>query len=70
MSKREGVFTENITIFFKNTGETGRGFKFERFYKTIFGRLYTCNIYIITIRVSELTPPYICYRFYPIKRFV
>ena len=31
MSKREGVFTENITIFFKNTGETGRGFKFERF---------------------------------------
>ena len=31
MSKREGVFTENITIFFTNTEKTDRGFEFERF---------------------------------------
>ena len=47
MSKGHGVSTENFTIFFSNEGKTENGleFEFERFYKIIFGRLYTCNIY-------------------------
>ena len=36
--------------------------------KIIFGRLYTCNIYIVTARTSEFTRLYICYKCYPIKK--
>ena len=29
---------------------------------------YICNIYIVTARASEFTQPYICYKFYSIKK--
>ena len=55
MSKCHGVSTENSSIFFffnatkiDNVPE----FKFEIFYKTIFARLYTWNIYRVTAGAS------------------
>ena len=74
MSKCQGVFTENFTVFFSNAGkaENVPGFKFDfqlifkfdiqRFWKIIFGRLYTCNIYIIANRAPEFTQRYMCYK--------
>ena len=68
MSKRHVAFTENFTIFSSNAGKTDNmlEFVFERFW-IIFGRLYTCNIYVIATRVSEFTQLYICYKFYSKK---
>ena len=39
----------------------------KNFFK-IFGRLYTCNIYMVTIRPSELAQPYIYNKFDPIQK--
>ena len=39
MSKRQGIFTENFTIFFSNAGETVNvpTLEIKRFWKIIFG---------------------------------
>ena len=69
VSKRQRVFIESFTIFFSKAGETENvsELEYKRFQEIVFGRLYTCNIYIATLKVSEFTQLYTCYKFYPLK---
>ena len=64
------LLQETLTFFFPNAGKTENvpESEFKRFYKTISGRLYTCDNYTVTTRVFEFTQPYICYKFSPIKK--
>ena len=54
MSTGHGVPTEIFTIIFFKHWKNGKSAGI------IFGRLYTCNIYIVTISASEFTQLYIC----------
>ena len=64
-------WSKPFTIFFWNAGKTQNVPKseFERFWKIMFGRLYACNIYIVTTRVSELYTWYMLQILPPKKLF-
>ena len=64
MSKRHVFFIENFTISFSNAGKIGnvREFKFDKFQKTIFWRLYECNIYIVQTNTLDFKQLYIIYK--------
>ena len=70
LPKRQGVFTKKFMIFFFEMQlklKTCQNLNL-RFQKIIFGRLYTCYIYILTTRAIEVTQLYIRCKFYLIKK--